>query len=133
MSLAAKATFGSAVVLTTFTVWGVHYIQTRERATMYQGVVKDDARVAAKKLQREAEFAEQIKRQAYLEQVQPISELIEHHAILVMPPVIDDGKSHATVCIDYKQPAAPQTALLCQDRLASGVTLYSISSIRRRR
>jgi len=43
--------------------------------TMYAGVIRDDARLAAKKLQkeRELEFQDQAKKRAYLEGVQKVS------------------------------------------------------------
>lgn len=42
---------------------------------MFQGVIKDDARLAAKRVQRarEAEFAEQARKRAYLEDMQGVS------------------------------------------------------------
>ena len=84
-SLSAKTTLAGSAALSAFIVWGVHYLQIRERhaslrssaatvkkadgirsQTMYQGVVRDEARQAAKAEQRAAraaEFEEQARRQ----------------------------------------------------------------------
>ncbi|KIR31207.1 hypothetical protein I352_06487 [Cryptococcus deuterogattii MMRL2647] len=48
MSVTAKAFFISAVAVSATTVWGVHYLQKWEYDNMYQGILKDDARLAAK-------------------------------------------------------------------------------------
>lgn len=48
MSVTAKAFFISAVAISATTVWGVHYLQKWEYDNMYQGILKDDARLAAK-------------------------------------------------------------------------------------
>ncbi|WVW83417.1 hypothetical protein I302_105437 [Kwoniella bestiolae CBS 10118] len=48
MSRASKIFLASSFVVSGITVWGVHYIQKRESDTMYQGVLKDEARIAAK-------------------------------------------------------------------------------------
>ncbi|OWZ80534.1 hypothetical protein C365_01007 [Cryptococcus neoformans Bt85] len=48
MSITAKAFFVSAVAVSATTVWGVHYLQKWEYDNMYQGILKDDARLAAK-------------------------------------------------------------------------------------
>ncbi|WWC61371.1 uncharacterized protein I303_103952 [Kwoniella dejecticola CBS 10117] len=49
MSRASKIFLASSFILSGVTVWGVHFIQRRESETMYQGVIKDEARIAAKK------------------------------------------------------------------------------------
>ncbi|KAK6902685.1 hypothetical protein I203_107944 [Kwoniella mangroviensis CBS 8507] len=48
MSRASKIFLASSFLVSGVTVWGVHYIQKRESDTMYQGVIKDEARIAAK-------------------------------------------------------------------------------------
>ncbi|WVQ98562.1 hypothetical protein IAU59_005688 [Kwoniella sp. CBS 9459] len=48
MSRAAKVFLASSVALSGVTVWGVHYIQKMESDNMYQGVLKDEARLAEK-------------------------------------------------------------------------------------
>ncbi|GAA5968648.1 hypothetical protein JCM3765_004150 [Sporobolomyces pararoseus] len=75
MSRTAKALFLGSVLFSGVSIWGVHMIQVRERETMYAGVIRDEARLAAKKLQkeRELEFKDQAKKRAYLEQVQKVS------------------------------------------------------------
>ncbi|WVQ71454.1 hypothetical protein IAR50_000991 [Cryptococcus sp. DSM 104548] len=48
MSVAAKTFFGAAVAASAATVWGVHYLQKWEYDNMGQGIIKDEARLAAK-------------------------------------------------------------------------------------
>ncbi|ODO03526.1 hypothetical protein L198_02374 [Cryptococcus wingfieldii CBS 7118] len=48
MSVAAKTFFGAAVAASAGTVWGVHYLQKWEYDNMGQGIIKDEARLAAK-------------------------------------------------------------------------------------
>ncbi|WVF72373.1 hypothetical protein IAT40_007188 [Kwoniella sp. CBS 6097] len=48
MSRASKIFLASSIALSGFTVWGVHYIQKMESENMYQGVLKDEARLAEK-------------------------------------------------------------------------------------
>ncbi|KAK0551654.1 hypothetical protein OC846_002874 [Tilletia horrida] len=56
MSRAAKTTFLLSAAVSTLVVVGVHYQQSAERETMYQGVIRDQARLDAK---RRAAAAEQ--------------------------------------------------------------------------
>ncbi|KDQ19475.1 hypothetical protein BOTBODRAFT_28051 [Botryobasidium botryosum FD-172 SS1] len=74
MSRAARATLTASLVFAAVTVWGVHYIQTKEREIMYQGVVRDEARQAAKRKQREREelLAESLKKRELYESVQSV-------------------------------------------------------------
>ncbi|KAL9935509.1 hypothetical protein V8E36_005857 [Tilletia maclaganii] len=58
MSRTAKATFLLSAALSTVIVVGVHYQQTAERETMYQGVLKDQARLEAKRAAAAAAAAE---------------------------------------------------------------------------
>ncbi|KAJ9092627.1 hypothetical protein QFC19_008665 [Naganishia cerealis] len=48
MSRTAKSFLVASVAITTATVWGVHFIQAREEEAMYQGVIKDEARMRAR-------------------------------------------------------------------------------------
>ncbi|WVR04990.1 hypothetical protein IAU60_002002 [Kwoniella sp. DSM 27419] len=48
MSRSAKVFLASSIAISVGTVWGVHYLQQWESNNMYQGVVKDEARLAAK-------------------------------------------------------------------------------------
>jgi len=97
MSRAAKTFFTASVLVGIISIGGVHLIQQQEREvsslcrlssllhcsqltrtalqTMFAGVLRDDARMAAKRAQRarEAEFEEQARKRAYLESVQEIS------------------------------------------------------------
>ncbi|KAG9046658.1 hypothetical protein FS837_003905 [Tulasnella sp. UAMH 9824] len=75
MSRASKITLGLATGFCVFTVWGVHYMQWAERESMYQGVLKDEARMAEKRKlqqQREAELQESIRKRAIYEAVQKV-------------------------------------------------------------
>ena len=65
MSRPAKLTLAASVLVSGLTVWGVHYMQEREREVMYRGVERDEARQAEKRKrlldlqinqQREAEY-----------------------------------------------------------------------------
>ncbi|KAE8211125.1 hypothetical protein CF327_g5094 [Tilletia walkeri] len=49
MSRAAKTTFLLSAAISTLVVVGVHYQQSAERENMYQGVVRDQARLDAKR------------------------------------------------------------------------------------
>ncbi|GHJ87609.1 hypothetical protein NliqN6_4011 [Naganishia liquefaciens] len=55
MSRAAKAFLASSILVTGLTVWGVHFIQAREEEAMYQGVIKDEARMKARAARKSAE------------------------------------------------------------------------------
>ncbi|KAG8697239.1 hypothetical protein FRC09_007995 [Ceratobasidium sp. 395] len=72
MSRAAKATLFASIVFAGVAVWGVHAQQRREQDTMYQGVVRDEARQAAKKKQREQEFLESQRKRELYERVQSV-------------------------------------------------------------
>ncbi|KAL8292607.1 hypothetical protein RQP46_001219 [Phenoliferia psychrophenolica] len=75
MSVKAKVFFACSLVVATCSIGGVHLLQMQERDTMFQGVIKDEARMAAKRQQklRELEFEEQTRLRAYLEGVQTVS------------------------------------------------------------
>ncbi|KAF5387356.1 hypothetical protein D9757_005719 [Collybiopsis confluens] len=74
MSTRAKITLATAVVLSSLTVWGVHYQQKQERESMYQGVLKDDARRLEKMKQRQLDFDESKRRRELYEHVQPVED-----------------------------------------------------------
>ncbi|GAA5878605.1 hypothetical protein JCM16303_002141 [Sporobolomyces ruberrimus] len=88
MSRTAKAFFLGTVIFSGASIWGVHMIQVRERETMFAGVLRDDARLAAKRLQkeRELEFKDQAKKRAYLESIQQVSNPV------VEPPKVPQGE-----------------------------------------
>ncbi|KAF8906258.1 hypothetical protein CPB84DRAFT_1770376 [Gymnopilus junonius] len=68
----AKATLISAIILSSLTIWAVHFQQQQERETMYKGVLKDDKRRREKMKQREEDLhLSQQKRELY-ERVQTI-------------------------------------------------------------
>ncbi|KAJ4475047.1 hypothetical protein J3R30DRAFT_3506308 [Lentinula aciculospora] len=77
MSSRAKVTLGAAIVLSTLTVWGVHFQQNQEREAMYRGVLKDDERRVAKMKQRQQEFEESKRRRELYERVQTVQDINE--------------------------------------------------------
>ncbi|KIK50588.1 hypothetical protein GYMLUDRAFT_182538 [Collybiopsis luxurians FD-317 M1] len=74
MSTRAKITLGVAIVLSSLTVWGVHYQQNQERESMYKGVLKDDERRLEKMKQRQQDFEESKRKHELYERVQPVRE-----------------------------------------------------------
>ncbi|KAJ3866845.1 MAG: hypothetical protein NXY57DRAFT_892719 [Lentinula lateritia] len=74
MSSRAKLTLGAAIILSSLTVWGVHFQQTQEREAMYKGVLKDDERRVAKMKQRQQEFEESQRKRELYERVQTVRE-----------------------------------------------------------
>ncbi|GAA5868834.1 hypothetical protein JCM1840_005138 [Sporobolomyces johnsonii] len=85
MSRTAKAIFGASVLFAGVSIWGVHMIQIQERETMFAGVLRDDARLAAKRAEKEArqaEFEDQARKRAYLETLQEVS-----NPVVPAPPV----------------------------------------------
>ncbi|KAK4051235.1 hypothetical protein OIV83_003057 [Microbotryomycetes sp. JL201] len=75
MSRTAKLFFGASALFGVAAIGGVHLIQQQERETMFAGVLRDEARMAAKRQQklRELEFEDQARKRAYLETVQSVS------------------------------------------------------------
>ncbi|KAM0787518.1 hypothetical protein ACM66B_003589 [Microbotryomycetes sp. NB124-2] len=75
MSRTAKLFFGLSALFGVAAIGGVHLIQQQERETMFAGVLRDEARMAAKRQQRlrELEFEDQARKRAYLETVQNVS------------------------------------------------------------
>ncbi|GBE86352.1 hypothetical protein BKA93DRAFT_775721 [Sparassis latifolia] len=73
MSRAAKATLIGSVFASAFIIWGVHHLQTRERETMYKGVIRDDERRREKMRQREEDLHESLRKREIYERVQPVS------------------------------------------------------------
>ncbi|KAF8473834.1 cytochrome c oxidase assembly protein [Kalaharituber pfeilii] len=55
MSRTAKTTFFTTVALCAFTVVGVHYIQSAEKAAMHAGVLRDEERTRIKR-ERQLDF-----------------------------------------------------------------------------
>ncbi|KAF8328390.1 uncharacterized protein EI90DRAFT_3126176 [Cantharellus anzutake] len=60
MSTRAKFTLGTAILFSSFTVWFVHANQKAERDAMYKGVLRDEARQAAKRAAREEELQQSL-------------------------------------------------------------------------
>ncbi|KIM21245.1 hypothetical protein M408DRAFT_333565 [Serendipita vermifera MAFF 305830] len=72
MSRVAKATLAGSAILCAATIWGVHYLQKKEHEDMYKGVLRDDARRAAKLQERQERLEESLKKQEQYERVQPV-------------------------------------------------------------
>ncbi|KAH9167388.1 hypothetical protein EDB89DRAFT_1856615 [Lactarius sanguifluus] len=72
MSRAAKATLVASIIVSSLTVWGVHYIQHQEHETMYQGVLRDDERRKRKMKEREGDLLRSQQRREIYERVQHV-------------------------------------------------------------
>ncbi|KAI9510050.1 hypothetical protein F5148DRAFT_977398 [Russula earlei] len=72
MSRTAKATLITSIVLSSLTVWGVHYLQQQEHDTMYQGVIRDDERRKRKMKEREDDFLRSQRKREIYESVQRV-------------------------------------------------------------
>ncbi|KAF8892239.1 hypothetical protein BD779DRAFT_1511785 [Infundibulicybe gibba] len=68
----AKATLFGAVLLSSLTIWAVHFQQGQERDAMYKGVLKDDERRREKMQKREDELRESQRKREIYEQVQRV-------------------------------------------------------------
>lgn len=71
MSRPAKLTLAASVLLSGLTVWGVHYMQEREREVMYRGVERDEARQEEKKRKRLLDLQINQEKEAVYQQMQP--------------------------------------------------------------
>ncbi|KAI0642109.1 hypothetical protein C8Q79DRAFT_275334 [Trametes meyenii] len=70
MSRAAKVTLGASILGSALIIWGVHFMQNRERETMFQGVIRDDERRREKMRQREEELQRSMQKRELYERVQ---------------------------------------------------------------
>ena len=95
MSRAAKATLLASILVSSVTVWGVHYLQQQEHdvrstpprfvdtvpillpQTMYQGVLRDDERRKRKMKEREENFLQSQKKRGIYESVQRVETIPE--------------------------------------------------------
>ncbi|KZT70777.1 hypothetical protein DAEQUDRAFT_667254 [Daedalea quercina L-15889] len=73
MSRAAKITLASSLLASAVVIWGVHFLQIRERETMFQGVIRDDERRREKMRQREQDLQESIRKREAYERIQTVS------------------------------------------------------------
>ncbi|KAH9851770.1 hypothetical protein C2E23DRAFT_732373 [Lenzites betulinus] len=73
MSRVAKATLGASILGSAIIIWGVHFLQERERDTMFQGVLRDDERRRKKMRQREEELQQSLQKREMYERVQSVS------------------------------------------------------------
>ncbi|KAJ1980456.1 hypothetical protein H4R35_001119 [Dimargaris xerosporica] len=72
MSRGGRIALATSLVFSAAVIYGVHYMQWKERETMHYGVIKDDERMQRKR-QNKAELDAQRKLQAELEKEQPVS------------------------------------------------------------
>jgi len=89
MSRAAKGTLVASIIVTTFTVWAVHYLQQQEHEVnsyyfavaqaltrlvqrMYRGVLKDDERRKEKMRKRQQDLEESLRKRDVYEAVQTV-------------------------------------------------------------
>lgn len=70
MSRPAKLTLAASVIVSGLTVWGVHYMQEKEREVMYRGVERDEARQAEKR-KRQLELQINQEKEAAYQKIQP--------------------------------------------------------------
>ncbi|KAF5373321.1 hypothetical protein D9615_007420 [Tricholomella constricta] len=68
----AKLTLLGAVLVSSLTIWAVHFQQDQERENMYKGVLRDDERRREKMRQREQELEESRKKRELYERVQAV-------------------------------------------------------------
>jgi len=93
MSRAARATLIVSSIFAIGTIWGVHFLQLREREvghhvqkkaggcsnflvdsqTMYQGVIRDDARRTEKLRERQRDLEESLRKRKIYERVQVVA------------------------------------------------------------
>jgi protein PET117 len=90
MSRAAKVIFSATLLLSSLTIWAVHFQQSREREVrfpsfpivtsaltfiqiMYKGVLRDDERRRQKMEQRKADLEKSLRKHELYERVQPIA------------------------------------------------------------
>lgn len=71
MSRPAKLTLAASVLVSGLTVWGVHYMQEKEREVMYRGVERDEARQEEKKRKRMLDLQVNQEKEAAYQRVQP--------------------------------------------------------------
>ncbi|SPO24942.1 uncharacterized protein UTRI_01447_B [Ustilago trichophora] len=71
MSRPAKLTLAASVLVSGLTVWGVHYMQEREREVMYRGVERDEARQEEKKRKRLLDLQINQEKEAAYQKMQP--------------------------------------------------------------
>nr|CAG8456534.1 7462_t:CDS:2 [Entrophospora candida] len=74
MSQTAKVTLVSALILTIGTVWGVHYLQRKEREFMHAGILREEEQKSKKENmeKNKLELEKQIMLQREYEQIQPV-------------------------------------------------------------
>ncbi|GLB41689.1 putative PET assembly of cytochrome c oxidase, mitochondrial [Lyophyllum shimeji] len=73
----AKLTLLGAVLLSSFTIWAVHFQQEQERENMYKGVLRDDERRREKMRQRQLDLEASRKRREIYERVQTVEPATE--------------------------------------------------------
>ncbi|CAG8460667.1 450_t:CDS:2 [Dentiscutata erythropus] len=72
MSRIAKATLVSVTILSTGTIFGVHYIQKKEKEVMHAGIIRDKERKHEKLKQNQLEHERQVMLRKEYEKIQPV-------------------------------------------------------------
>jgi len=67
-------TLFGAVLLSSFTIWAVHFQQDQERENMYKGVLRDDKRRREKMRQRKLDLEASKKKREIYESVQTVEQ-----------------------------------------------------------
>ncbi|KAG6888294.1 hypothetical protein C0992_008936 [Termitomyces sp. T32_za158] len=73
----AKLTLFGAILLSSLTIYAVHFQQEQERESMYQGVLRDDERRRQKMKQREEDLQESRRKREIYERVQTVEKYPE--------------------------------------------------------
>ncbi|KAG6868742.1 hypothetical protein C0993_011321 [Termitomyces sp. T159_Od127] len=73
----AKLTLFGAILLSSLTIYAVHFQQEQERESMYQGVLRDDERRKQKMKQREEALQESRRKREIYERVQTVEKYPE--------------------------------------------------------
>ncbi|GAK62830.1 cytochrome c oxidase assembly protein [Moesziomyces antarcticus] len=77
MSRPAKLTLAASVLVSGLTVWGVHYMQEREREVMYRGVERDEARQEEKRRKRQLDLEINQQKEKEYQKLQPTAVSME--------------------------------------------------------
>ncbi|KAI0295398.1 hypothetical protein B0F90DRAFT_1637975, partial [Multifurca ochricompacta] len=68
----SQVTLAASIIISSFTVWGVHYLQKQEHETMYQGVLRDDERRRRKMKERQEDLLKSQQKREVYERVQHV-------------------------------------------------------------
>ncbi|CAG8502639.1 2242_t:CDS:2 [Cetraspora pellucida] len=72
MSRVAKVTLVSMLILSAGTIFGVHYLQKKEKEVMHAGIIRDKERKREKLMQNQLEHDRQVMLRKEYEKIQPV-------------------------------------------------------------